>query len=234
MAKQQDQEQEQQDAVQPEKQSAFYERLELLYEVHRQKILIGFGIVIALIGGLTIYNAFIKAPKAKQAMAQISYAQLYFEQDSFRLALNGDGNYLGFKTISEKFSGTPAGNLSKYYAGICHLQLGEFKEAISYLERYKSPDPMVQAMALGCTGDAYMELGETAKGMENYEKAVKASGDDITGVLYLDRLAKAQEVNKQYKEAIASYERIKKEFFKSPEAANADKNIIRLQVMMEQ
>lgn len=238
MAKQQENEQEQvqeQEVAQSsEKMSALYERLELLYEEHKQKILAGFGTVVLVILGLVVYNTFIKTPKAQQALEQISQAQLYFEQDSFRLALNGDGNFLGFATIADKFSSTPAGNLSRYYAGISHLQLKEFNEAISYLDKFKSPDPMVQAMALGCTGDAWMELGDTKKGMDYYEKAIKASGDEITGLLFMDRLAKAYEVNKQYKEAIATYERLKKDFPKSQEANYADKNITRLQVLMEQ
>jgi len=217
-----------------EKITESYHHIELFYEQHKQKILTGLGIVVLVIGGLVIYKKLIKAPKEKEAVVQIAQAQLYFEQDSFRLALNGDGNYLGFKSIADKFKGTSAGNTARYYAGVCELQQGNFKGALSYFENFKTEDPMIQAMAFGCMGDAYMELNQTDKGKEYYKKAVEESSNNITAVIFLDRLAKVQEINKQYEDAIKSYEQVKNDFPESPEAEIADKNIIRLRVMMGQ
>ena len=38
--------------------------------------------------------------------------------------------------IIDKFSGTPAANLSKYYAGICYLKMGDFAKAEKYLKLF--------------------------------------------------------------------------------------------------
>jgi hypothetical protein len=51
----------------------------------------------------------------------------YFESDSLNLALNGDGNNLGFLQIVEDYSGTKAGNLANYYAGVIYLKQGNFR-----------------------------------------------------------------------------------------------------------
>jgi len=54
-------------------------------------------------------------------------AQKYFEQDSIRKALNGDGQYLGFLAIIDEYGMTKSSNLSHYYAGMCYLKLGQFE-----------------------------------------------------------------------------------------------------------
>ena len=46
------------------------------------------------------------------------------KSDSLNLALNGDGNYLGFIDIAKSYKFTKTGNLANYGAGICYLHLG--------------------------------------------------------------------------------------------------------------
>ena len=50
-------------------------------------------------------------------------AEIYFEKDSFNLALNGDLNSAGFIDIADDYSSTKTGKLANYYAGICYLNL---------------------------------------------------------------------------------------------------------------
>ena len=75
-----------------------------------QKMLINIVLVLVIIiGGYFGYKHLVSEPKAKEASSQIFGAQNYFEKDSFNLALNGDGNILGFVEIADKYSSTPAG-----------------------------------------------------------------------------------------------------------------------------
>ena len=55
--------------------------------------------------------------KENEAKAQMWMAEQYFERDSFNLALNGDGNYLGFLDIIEEYGITKSANLANYYYG---------------------------------------------------------------------------------------------------------------------
>ncbi len=71
-----------------------------------------------------------------EAQSQMYQAERYLEMDSLKLALNGDGNYLGFLDIVKDYKFTKAGNLAKYCAGICYLHLGNYNEAIDFLDKY--------------------------------------------------------------------------------------------------
>lgn len=59
-------------------------------------------VLVVIIAGYFGYNRFIAEPHAQEAANQIFGAQNYFEKDSFNLALNGDGNVLGFIEIAEQ------------------------------------------------------------------------------------------------------------------------------------
>ena len=78
-----------------------------------QKMIVNVVLVlVVIIAGYFGYNRFIAEPHAQEAANQIFGAQNYFEKDSFNLALNGDGNVLGFIEIADKYSSTPSGNLA--------------------------------------------------------------------------------------------------------------------------
>ena len=71
----------------------------------------------------------------------------------FKLSLNGSEGKFGFVKIADEYSGTDAGNLANYYAGIAYLNTGKFDEAIKYLGEFKSEDLILSALAKGATGE---------------------------------------------------------------------------------
>lgn len=152
----------------------------------------------------------------KQAAAQenIFHAQQYFSQDSFALALNGDGNYPGFLEVIDDYSGffkgnAETGNLAKYYAGICYLNMKDYDNAVSYLGQYKGRDKMVSAMAQGGMGDAYMELGDTDKGISQYKKAASMNSNELTSPIFLMKAGMAMEQAGNMSGAKEMYEKLK-------------------------
>jgi hypothetical protein len=92
--------------------------------------------IIIVGGGYFAYTRFFKAPEEMQAADAIWKAQDYYKMDSFRLALNGDGANPGFLRVISKHGGTKSGNLAKFYAGSCYLQMGDFNNAIKIPERF--------------------------------------------------------------------------------------------------
>src|SRR5581483_3314221 len=120
-------------------------------------VLIG---LVVVVGGYFAYNNFVKAPAEAKAAEAILKAEDYFRQDSFRLALNGDGVYPGFLKAINNNGGTKAGNLAKFYAGACYMQLGDFNNAIKYLKDFSTSQIEVKIRATGLLGDAYSELGK--------------------------------------------------------------------------
>ena len=124
------------------------------------KIIIAIIVVIGVVLG---YHKFYKQPLAKEAMNQMFMAENFFAKDSFNLALNGEGDVLGFLDIIEKYGSTPSGNLANYYAGLCYLYNGDYNNAIKYLEKFSSDDLVFNSLAKSNIGDAYMQLGDYKK-----------------------------------------------------------------------
>ena len=98
------------------------------------------GSIVGIILLYNLYQNFYIAPLEKEAQAEMYMAELYFQKDSFNLALNGDGQYAGFIEISDEYSSTNVGSLANYYAGLCFLHSGDYDNAIEYLEKFSSDD----------------------------------------------------------------------------------------------
>ena len=96
-------------------------------EKNQKNITIALIVIVAVVGIFLGYKRFIVSPKEKDAKNEIFAAEQYFEKDSFNLALNGDGNNLGFLDVIDKYKSTKPGKLARYYAGISYLKLGKFQ-----------------------------------------------------------------------------------------------------------
>ncbi len=199
-----------------------------------QKMIVNIIIaLIIIIGAYFGYNKFISEPKATEAANQIFGAQNYFERDSFNLALNGDGNTLGFIEIIDKYGSTPSGNLANYYAGLSYLYTGDYQNAIKYLNKFSSEDLLMTNMAIANIGDAYMQLGEYKKAAEHYKKAAASKVNDFSTPMFLMKNGLALEKAGDYNAALKSYEQIEKDFPSSTEARDIEKYIERAQLNLK-
>jgi TolA-binding protein len=188
-------------------------------------VLIG---VLAIVLGYFAYDKFYKAPRIQKANDAIFRAQTYFGMDSLNWALNGDGDKLGFVKIIDNYSGTPAANLSKYYAGVCYLKLGDFAKAEKYLKDFDGKGTMVTDVAKGALGDALMEQGKTDEGIKAYLEAASNEDNLYLAPLYLERAGLAYEMKNNTAEALKIYRKVKDRFPMSQQARNMDKNLARL------
>jgi tetratricopeptide (TPR) repeat protein len=200
-------------------------KTERYIEENRKSLTIIIVAIAVVVGGYLGYKKFYLEPKENEAQSELFMAERYFEQDSFRLALEGDGQYSGFIDIIDDYGPTKSANLSNYYAGICYLRLGEFETAIEYLEQFSGKDRLVAPVALGATGDAYVELGKLEKGVDYYEKAAALNKNDLTSPIYLLKAGIVYEDLGKIKKALTAYETIKKEYPASDEAKDIDKYI---------
>jgi len=201
---------------------------EYFFEKNAKLISIIFGgaVVVALL--LLATHRFYTIPHETKAKEQIFTAEQYFEKDSFNLALNGDGNYPGFLDIIDNYGRTPAGNLAKYYAGISYLHIGKYKEAISYLEDFKTDDLLLKPVATGAIGDAYAELGNKEKAVKYYAEAAAVTTNNFTTPIYLLKEGRMYEQMGNKDLALARYQTIKDKYGDSNEGRLVDKYIARL------
>ncbi|TDD95218.1 tetratricopeptide repeat protein [Flavobacterium cellulosilyticum] len=196
-----------------------------------QKIIIGVvaAIAVVLVGYLA-YEKFVAAPKQEEAASEMFQAQQYFQQattgvasDSlYKLSLKGAEGKFGFVDISDKYSGTDAGNLANYYAGIAYLNTGKFTEAIEYLGKFKSEDIVLNALAKGAIGDAYSQNKNPKEALEYYIKAAEVNKNDFTTPRFLLKAGKiALEIGNK-EDALKYFNDIKDNFDSSPEASYVD------------
>jgi tetratricopeptide (TPR) repeat protein len=205
-------------------------RAEQLIETYQKQIVWVVSVVLGIVVLYMAYQRFYIEKKSQEAAAQMFPAEQYFEKDDWKMALDGDGNNLGFVDIISEFRFTPSANLAKYYAGLCCLRIDEFEEAISYLGKFKSKDKILSSIALGSIGDAYAQLGESGKAINFYKKAAERKSNDFTSPLYLLRAGILLENNGKLKEAGELYQRIKTDYAVSTEGRTIDKYIARVKV----
>jgi tetratricopeptide (TPR) repeat protein len=204
---------------------------EQFIERHQKTLIIAIGAIIVIGLGIFAFQKLFLNPREKEAQGQMFMAQKYFEQDSLNKALNGDGNYVGFLSIIDDYSMTKASNLAKYYTGMIYLKQGKFEEAITYLKKFSGKDELVGPMAIGGIGDAYMELGQKEKALDQYLKAANERENNLTTPLYLMRAAWTYEELGKFDKAVELYEKIQKEHYKSAESRDIDKYIERAKLM---
>ena len=199
---------------------------EQFLEENYKPLLIGLGVVVVLVGLFWLGRMYL-GKQNDEAQSQMYQAQKYLEVDSINLALNGDGNYLGFLDIAREYKFTSAGNLAKYGAGICYLHLGNYEEAIDFLNKYSKKDKVIGSIAIGATGDAYVELGDVEKGISKYLEAADFAGNSFNTPLFLMKAAELYEMNGKYTDALKLYQQIKDEYPGSTEGSSIEKYIAR-------
>ncbi len=185
--------------------------------------------IIVVIFGYMGYRHLYVAPLEEEAVSQMYNAERYFEADSFRLALYGDGNNPGFLDIIANYGVTKSANLANYYAGISYLHLGEYEDAIHYLSRFHSRDEFLSAIAVGAMGDAYLELEEYEQAASLYEKAARRRDNNFTSPIYFLKAGLAYEELGQYRKALEMFETILNDYPDTQEGAEARKYIGRVQ-----
>ena len=193
-----------------------------------KKTILGIIAAILVIGlGVLAYNQFILKPKQTEAMEQMYPAENAFAAEQYELALNGDGNILGFNEIIDSY-GAKGGKATYLYAGICNLRLGNFDEAIACLKKYNGKDKILAARALSCIGDSYVGLEDYASAVKYFEKAADKS-DNIFSASYLLKAGAVYEELGQADKALACYKEIKENYPQSVEGYDIDKYISRIE-----
>lgn len=187
--------------------------------------------VVVLVGLFWLAKMYLNK-RNDEAQSQMYQAERYLENDSLNLALYGDGNYLGFLDIADNYKFTKSGNLARYSAGICFLHLGQYQDAIDMLDKYAKKDKVLGSLAIGATGDAWVELGDTDKGIAKYLEAADYAGNSFNSPLFLMKAGELYEMNGKYDEALKVYERIRDNYSESTEGSSIDKYIARVKLLM--
>lgn len=183
------------------------------FEKNQFKVLGAIGLLALLIGAVAAYFMLYKSPRDAKAMSAMYKAEQQFERDSFALALESPGGgFDGFLDIIDNYSGTKAGNLAKYYAGVSYLNLGQYDNAIEYLESFNASGTVLPITRLGAIGDAYSEKGDFDNAINFYKKAVGSKANEFLTPYYLNKLALLAEKQGNAEEAANYFKQIQDKF----------------------
>jgi tetratricopeptide (TPR) repeat protein len=181
---------------------------------YNKPVMIACAVVILLGGGWLVYKNYFKAPKEAKASEAMFKAEEYYRMDSVNLALNGDGQAMGFLRVISKYGGTEAANMAHYYAGVCYIKLDDNKNAVKHLEKFSTSAKQIQARAYKLLGDAYADLAQNQKALDNYKKAARHFEEDKANsaeALFMAAYL-ADRVMNNPKEAIELYKEVKEKY----------------------
>jgi tetratricopeptide (TPR) repeat protein len=196
-----------------------------------QKYILGILAVAAFVTvGYLLYQKFIAEPKQNEAAEEMFTAQQNFQKaldgtksDSlFNLALNGAEGKFGFIKIADEYSGTDAGNLANYYAGVAYLNTKKYDKAIESLEKFKSDDTFLSTLAVGAIGDAYAQQGKQKEALEQYTKAAGMKANEFTTPRFLLKAGQTELALGNKADALKHFTEIKEKYETSPEGSTID------------
>lgn len=206
-------------------------RTEAWIEKNQKGIFIVIAVIVISVLGYLGYQKFIQEPKELEACNEMYQAQNYFNEavsgaaakDSlYNLALTGGEGKYGFLDIIDKYSGTKAGDLAHYYAGMAYLNTNKYAEAIDQLEDFDGDDQILAPLAKGGIGDAFMQLNQPEEALSYYEKAAKMRENEFTTPRFLLKAAIiAIDLGKNDK-AIGFLNQIKEDYSNTPAAQEVE------------
>lgn len=200
-------------------------KTEQFVEKNKKTITIAVCAVVVVALAIWAYVGLYAQPRQLRAAEDMFAAEQWFGEGDFEKALNGNDQYLGFTDVIDQYGCTKSGNLAKYYAGICQLNLGKYNEAIDLLKSYKGKDAFTGAQALMLIGDCYAEQDNAKEALSYYQKAATKANNFIISPTALWKAGMMQIKLGEKDAAVKSFQQIKDNYPESPEYSEADKYI---------
>lgn len=199
---------------------------------NQKSIFIFLGAVVIATLGYLGFQKYVAEPNEKEAANELAYPKKHFAEalnatgsakDSlYTLAIEGtDGKY-GFVDIVDKYSGTDAGNLAYYFAGVSYLNLKDYAQAIDFLDNFSSDDELLGPIAKGAIGDAFANLDQQEDALNYYEQAAKARNNSFTRPLFLFKAGNTALDLGDAEKALLFFEDIQTNYPNSDEAKNIE------------
>jgi tetratricopeptide (TPR) repeat protein len=209
-------------------------RSEQWIEKNSKPLFYGLVAVAVVILGYLGYNKYIIEPTETEAANELAFPRKHFNQantvsvgvDSLlNLGLEGADGKFGFVDIASTYSGTKAGNLANYYAGLSYLQLKQYDKAIDHLSKFSSSDALIGPTAIGAIGDAFADINQPKDALKYYEEAANKTANEYSTPLFLFKAGITAMELKEYSKALSLFTKIKDEYPASYQGGNIDQYI---------
>ncbi len=192
--------------------SEVYTKSELFIEKNKKPLTIAAVALFVGVAAFVGWRQFVVGPAIKDAEENVWKAQYYFEIDSLDLAINGDGQWLGFEAIADEYGNTPTGDLAHSYLGAIYMKQEQWQMAIDHYEEADLGDDVLRVMAVGNIGDCYVEMNEMDKAVGQFEKAADMVKSDFTTPMYLMKAGILHKQAGNWKAAAKAFRRVANDF----------------------
>jgi len=199
------------------------------YQTNKATV-IGGGVGIILVIGLIIGYIVYSGQQEQEASILLGMAEQELMMGNYETALYGDDEEftLGFLQIANNYSGTDSGNLANYYAAVTEFELGNYQEALGFIEDYTPAKGILGVAAISLHANILLELENFTEAAQQYERAAEWDKNDSTTPSNLLEAAQAYQQADDIQMATTHFERIVNEFPNSSQAARAERMLGRL------
>lgn len=156
-------------------------RIVYFYNQNKAAVLGGglaFILSIVLVIGYFIYSS----QQEQEAQILLGVAEQALLQNDFERALYGDEEQftLGFTQIARSYNRTDAGNLAFYYSAVAEFELGNYEEALSYIENYSVPRGVLGVAPISMHAIILSELERYEEAARMFERAAQWDNNSST------------------------------------------------------
>lgn len=185
----------------------------------------GGAIAIVLAIGLFVAYFIYSANQEQEATNLLGIAEQELLQGNYQEALNGNEEdfTLGFVQIANNYSGTDAGNLAHYYSAISEYELGNYEDALIYIQEYEVPEGILGVSPISMHANILIGLERYEEAAEKYEEAASWDENNSTTPYNLYKAAEAYHEAGDTQQAMNLLDRIIDEYPNSQQIAQAER-----------
>lgn len=172
----------------------------------RKTITIASIVVVAIVAVILFYLFGIRQPGINKANENIGLADR-------ELLVNGNDSLALDLYLKTAENGYDAGNRARLQAAILLYNQGKYQEALNVVKDYSAKDAIIGAAAYSLKGDCYVMLDKLTDAISAFKDAIDQSDDNTYYTpLFMMKLARVYEAQKNYAEAEKLYQQIIDDF----------------------
>lgn len=194
------------------------------YETNKAAVIAG-GVGLVLVIGLIIGYVIYSGNQEQEATNLLGIAEQELLQGNYLEALTGNEEEftLGFVQIANNYGSTKAGNLAYYYAAVSEYELGNYEEALSYIEEHNPPEGILGVSPVSMYANILVELERYDEAAEKYEEAANWDENDSTTPYNLYKAAEAWREAGDTQQALDLVNRILEDYPNSAQIAQTQR-----------
>lgn len=197
------------------------------FEKNRAAVLVTLGAIALAVAGAFFWNQQ-QASKNQEAAGKLEGIIKRYESGNYNGAIEGDSAAVGLKEIAKSYSGTPSGEQAKLYLANAYFQLRNYDEAQKAFESVSSSSPLVKGSALAGEAACYEQKKEYKKAGQLFRRSADIVRNDAIAPIYLENAGRNFELAGEKSDALAVYEKLKKDYPQAAASRNAEQIIARL------